>query len=132
MGQLAQTLAEAGGRGPSRGTLLIQVSNHPTFLRNSLARSKIGAKIEGKFVSGVSEFGNRVVFKTRSSRSKCPHTLSGPIKSESPNSLINRGVPKIRESKNQGILSRFSPNIKIHESTGQMRMILRSVLKAAR
>jgi hypothetical protein len=46
--------------------------------------------------------------------------LSGPIKSESPNSLSCRGLPKNRESKNQRILSRFPQKTKIRESIWQM------------
>jgi hypothetical protein len=52
--------------------------------------------------------------------------MSGPIKSESPNSLICRGLPKNRESKNQRILSRFPQKTKIRESIWQMHTMLGS------
>jgi hypothetical protein len=57
--------------------------------------------------------------------------LSGPIKSESFNPLIYRGPPKIRESKKQRIMSRFSPKTKIHESIAQTHTMLRPVGRVA-
>jgi hypothetical protein len=42
--------------------------------------------------------------------------LSGPIKCESPKSLIHRLAPRICESQNQRILSRFSIKANIRES----------------
>jgi hypothetical protein len=50
--------------------------------------------------------------------------LSGPIKCESAKSLIHRLAPKIRESQNQRILSRFPIKTNIRESISATHTIL--------
>jgi hypothetical protein len=83
----------------------------------------------------ASEYRCRIVKTVASENSNgCPRTVavSGPIKCESPNSLICRSSPKIRESIKQRILSRFSPKPKIRESIGQTHTILSSACHVAR
>jgi hypothetical protein len=56
-------------------------------------------------------------------KSQVRKVVSGPIKSESPKPLIFSELPKIRESKNQRVLSRFQTKTKICESILQIHTI---------